>query len=54
MKKLRMTIEELRVTSFETEVKKDQGGTVAGHGFSGLTCPECPTVPTRYGTCCTP
>ena len=52
MKKLKMVLEELEVTSFETEVKDDQAGTVAAH--SGFTCPACPTVPTRYGTCCTP
>ena len=52
MKKLKMTIEELKVTSFETEAKDDQGGTA--RDFSGFTCPACPTVPTRYGTCCTP
>jgi hypothetical protein len=54
MKKLKMTFEELEVTSFETEAKDDQTGTVAAHGLSGLTCPACPSVPTRYGTCCTP
>jgi hypothetical protein len=55
MKKLKMAIEELEVTSFELEAKDDQTGTVAAHGlFSGYTCPACPTVPTRYGTCCTP
>jgi len=53
MKKLKMMLEELKVTSFETEAKDDQAGTVAAH-FSGFTCPACPTVPTRYGTCCTP
>ena len=52
MKKLKMVLEELEVTSFETEVKDEETGTV--HGFSGFTCPACPTVPTRYGTCCTP
>lgn len=54
MQKLKMTVEELEVTSFETEAKDEQPGTVAAHGFSGFTCPACPTVPTRYGTCCTP
>ena len=54
MKKLAMTVEELEVTSFETEAKEDEGGTVAAHDFSGYTCPRCPTVPTRDGTCCTP
>jgi hypothetical protein len=54
MQKLKMTIEELEVTSFQTETKEDQAGTVAAHGFSGYTCPACPTVPTRYGTCGTP
>jgi hypothetical protein len=54
MKKLKMTLEELEVLSFETEAKDDHEGTVAAHGFSGFTCPACPTVPTRYGTCCTP
>ena len=53
MKKLEMKIEELEVVSFELEAKDDQAGTVAAH-FSGFTCPACPTVPTRYGTCCTP
>lgn len=50
MKKLR--IEELEITSFET-VRKDEGETAAA-GLSGFTCPRCPTVPTRDGTCCTP
>ncbi|HYH83572.1 MAG TPA: pinensin family lanthipeptide [Longimicrobium sp.] len=54
MQKLRMTLEELEVTSFETERKDEEGGTVAAHGFSGYTCPRCPSVPTWYGTCCTP
>jgi hypothetical protein len=54
MKKLKMAIEELEVTSFELEAKDDQAGTVAAHDLSGYTCPACPTVPTRYGTCCTP
>ena len=54
MHKLRMTIEELEITSFETETRNDEGGTVKANGFSGYTCPACPTVPTRYGTCCTP
>jgi hypothetical protein len=52
MKKLK--IEELEITSFETVTKDDEGGTVAAYGLSGLTCPRCPTVPTRDGTCCTP
>jgi hypothetical protein len=54
MKKLKMEIEDLRITSFETEAKDEQAGTVEAHDFSGFTCPACPTVPTRYGTCCTP
>ena len=54
MQKLKMEIEDLQVTSFETEVKDDRAGTVEAHDFSGFTCPACPTVPTRYGTCCTP
>ena len=54
MKKLKMALDELEVTSFDTEPKDEQAGTVAAHDFSGLTCPACPTVPTRYGTCCTP
>ena len=53
MKKLAMTLEELEVTSFETETKDDEGGTVAAHGFSGFSCPRCdPTIITR--DCCTP
>jgi len=54
MKKLAMNVEELEVVSFETEAKDRQAGTVEAHDFSGYTCPACPTVPTRYGTCCTP
>jgi len=49
MNKLR--IEELEITSFETVRKDDEG---AAAGLSGFTCPRCPTVPTRDGTCCTP
>ena len=58
MKKLKMTIEELKVTSFETAAEDDQGGTVAAHGASGATCVgcqswlNCPTILTR--DCCTP
>lgn len=54
MNKLKMTVENLEITSFETEPKDAGQGTVAAHGLSGFTCPACPTVPTRYGTCCTP
>jgi hypothetical protein len=54
MKKLKMPIEELEVISFETEAKDDRVGTVDAHILSGFTCPACPSVPTRYGTCCTP
>jgi hypothetical protein len=54
MEKLKLTVEELQVTSFDTETKDGEGGTVAAHGLSGLSCPRCPTVPTRDGTCCTP
>ena len=54
MKKLEMNVEELAVTSFETEAKDGRTGTVEAHDFSGYTCPACPTVPTLYGTCCTP
>jgi hypothetical protein len=54
MKKVKLMIEELEVSSFETETKDDGRGTIAAHGLSGFTCPACPTVPTRYGTCCTP
>jgi hypothetical protein len=48
MKKLMLDVDELKVTSFETETR----GTVAAHVLSGLSCP-CPTRPTR-NTCCTP
>lgn len=54
MQKLKMEIEDLRVTSFETDETAERAGTVEAHDFSGFTCPACPTVPTRYGTCCTP
>lgn len=54
MKKLKMAIEELEVVSFETVTENDGRGTVEARDFSGFTCPACPTVPTRYGTCCTP
>ena len=53
MDKLTLALDELQVTSFETEKKDEARGTVAAH-LSGFTCPACPTVPTRYGTCCTP
>lgn len=52
MKKLKMAVEELKVTSFETETRDGERGTVAAHAFSGFSCP-CPTLPTR-NTCCTP
>ncbi|HET7234286.1 MAG TPA: pinensin family lanthipeptide [Longimicrobium sp.] len=51
MKKLAMTIEDLVVTSFETEAEGEERGTVAAH-LSGFTCPYCKTVLTR--DCCTP
>jgi hypothetical protein len=54
MNKLQMAIEDLEVTSFETERNDDGRGTIEAQEFSGLTCPACPSVPTRYGTCCTP
>lgn len=54
MDKLKLTVDELRVTSFDTEANGGGRGTVAAQGLSGLTCPRCPTVPTRDGTCCTP
>jgi hypothetical protein len=59
MKKLTLAVEELEVTSFETETGADGRGTVAAHGASGFTCIDCRTVfcdtiPTRHGTCCTP
>lgn len=52
MKKLKMAIEELEVTSFDTETPDAERGTVAGHDVSGLTCPYCRTILTR--DCCTP
>ena len=52
MKKLTLAIEELEVTSFETDTKDGERGTVAAHGASGLTCPYCRTVLTY--DCCTP
>lgn len=54
MNKLKMTLEELKITSFETEAKEGGQGTVAAHALSGYTCPICRTVPTWDGTCCTP
>ncbi|HET7464337.1 MAG TPA: pinensin family lanthipeptide [Longimicrobium sp.] len=54
MKKLKLTIDELQVASFDTETDDAGRGTIAAQGLSGLTCPRCPTVPTRDGTCCTP
>jgi len=59
MKKLTLMVEELEVTSFETQAGADERGTVAAHVASGLTCIDCrtrlcDTVPTRDGTCCTP
>jgi hypothetical protein len=48
----KLKIEELEITSFVT--RDEESGTVAAYGLSGLTCPRCPTVPTRDGTCCTP
>ena len=52
MKKLKMTVEELKVISFETEAKDDQAE--PARDSWGSPGPACPTVPTRYGTCCTP
>jgi hypothetical protein len=58
MKKLTLAVEELKVDSFQTEEQGAGGGTVAGHGASGLTCVgcetwvRCPTILTR--DCCTP
>lgn len=52
MNKLMLTLDELRVTSFETETNDGERGTVAAHGLSGLTCPHCVTILTR--DCCTP
>jgi hypothetical protein len=59
MKKLTLMVEDLEVTSFETESPRGDRGTVAGHALSGFTCVDCRTVfcdtiPTRHGTCCTP
>ncbi len=59
MKKLTLAVEELRITSFETEASGAGRGTVAAHGASGFTCIDCQTlrcgtIPTRDGTCCTP
>ncbi len=59
LKKLALVVEELVVTSFETQSEADGRGTVAAHVASGFTCIDCGTVlcdtiPTRHGTCCTP
>jgi hypothetical protein len=58
MKKLALVVEELEVTSFETQASNADHGTVAAHGLSGFTCVDCQTlrcgtIPTRDGTCCT-
>jgi hypothetical protein len=52
MKKMKLEIEGLEVTSFETVTEEDGRGTVAAFDLSGLSCP-CQSYPTRY-TCCTP
>jgi len=52
MRKLKLSIEELEIASFETQTEDGDRGTVGAHGFSGFSCP-CPTLPTRI-TCCTP
>jgi len=51
MRKMKLEIEELEVTSFET-VAEEGRGTVAAYDLSGVSCP-CQSYPTRY-TCCTP
>jgi hypothetical protein len=38
MKKLRLTLEDLSVESFQTAPHRQRPGTVAGHGFSDTTC----------------
>jgi hypothetical protein len=52
MKKMKLEIEGLEVTSFETVTDEDGRGTVAAFDLSGVSCP-CQSYPTRY-TCCTP
>jgi len=52
MRKMKLEIEELEVTSFETVTEEDGRGTVAAHDLSGVSCP-CQSYPTR-NTCCTP
>lgn len=58
MKKLTLTLEELRVDSFSTDHADAERGTVEGQAASGLTCVgcqtflRCPTLLTR--DCCTP
>jgi hypothetical protein len=52
MQKMKLELERLEVTSFETVTEKDERGTVAAYDLSGLSCP-CQSYPTRY-TCCTP
>ena len=52
MEKLKLTIEALEVTTFETARAGEPRGTVAAHEISGtrLTCKTCLT----NITCCTP
>ncbi len=52
MQKMKLEIEGLEVTSFETVTEEEGRGTVAAHGLSGVSCP-CQSYPTRL-TCCTP
>ena len=52
MEKLRLSVEDLAVTSFETDDAERDRGTVQAHMISGSynTCKTCPT----NNTCCTP
>ena len=52
MQKMKLEIEGLEVTSFETVTDEDGRGTIAAYDLSGGSCP-CQSFPTR-NTCCTP
>ena len=48
MKKLTLDVDDLRVSSFETEELREAEAAAA------ITGQACVTRPTIYGTCCTP
>jgi len=54
MNKLKLTIEELEVASFDTETKARERGTVAAQGFSGSPVPLAPRFPRATGPAARP